>query len=329
MGWKGQTFDCVAALVTLCIGPFTRMLANRRSSMPITRRVLDYIGVSYIQHHYYEPIVLPEEIRHDLAEERSFPALDMNVEEQLATLRAFNYSTEIAEIAALPPSQLGFSFHQPAFGPGDAEYLYSMIRHCKPKKIIEVGCGHSTKMIRHAVERNSVDDTAYTCEHICIEPYENPWLEDLGIEVIRQPVQNVDLNLFGTLGANDILFINSSHVIKPQGDVVFLYLMVLPQLSPGVYVHSHDILTPRDYFPVWVLNDRRMWSEQYLLEAFLMFNPAFKITGALNWLWHNYRSETHRAFPILAKTHDDDPGSFWLRRVHSTQISPQKSTSDH
>ena len=60
MGWKGQTFDCVAALVTLCIGPFTRMLANRRSSMPITRRVLDYIGVSYIQHHYYEPIVLPE-----------------------------------------------------------------------------------------------------------------------------------------------------------------------------------------------------------------------------------------------------------------------------
>jgi hypothetical protein len=58
-----------------------------------------------------------------------------------------------------------------------------------------------------------------------------------------------------------------------------------------------------------------MWDEQYLLEAFLMFNSAFKITGALNWLWHNYRTETHRAFPVLAQIHDDDPGSFWFRRV--------------
>jgi Methyltransferase domain len=129
------------------------------------------------------------------------------------------------------------------FGPGDAEYLYSMVRHYKPRKIIEVGCGHSTKMIRHAVDRNAVEDTAYACEHICIEPYENPWLEELGIRIIRHPVQDVDPSLFCTLGANDILFIDSSHVIKPQGDVVFIYLTVLPMLSSGVFVHAHDILS--------------------------------------------------------------------------------------
>jgi hypothetical protein len=301
MGLKRKTIDYVAAVVTFCIAPFTRKLADRRSFMPVTRRVLDHFGVSYISHHYYEPIVTPKEITRDLTEERSLPALDMNSQEQLALLRAFNYSAEINEIAARPQSRLGYSFQQPSFGPGDAEYLYSMIRYFKPKRIIEVGCGYSTKMIRHAVERNALEDKAYTCEHICIEPYEHPWLEDLGIKVIRQPVQSVDLRLFGTLGNNDILFIDTSHVIKPQGDVVFLYLMVLPSLKSGVYVHSHDICTPRDYFPVWVLDDRRMWDEQYLLEAFLMFNSAFKITGALNWLWHNYRTETHRAFPVLAQ----------------------------
>ena len=283
--------------------------------MPVTRGILDRFGVSCISHHYYEPIVLPQEITHDLTAERSLPGVDMNAEEQLAILRAFNYAAEISEIEARPPSDLGYSFQQLAFGPGDAEYLYSMVRHYKPKKIIEIGCGNSTKMIRHAIERNAAEEPTYTCEHIGVEPYENPWLDKLGIKIVRQLVQNVDLDLFRSLGTNDILFIDSSHVIKPQGDVVFLYLTVLPILNPGVFIHAHDICTPRDYFPQWVLNDRKMWDEQYLLEAFLTFNSRFKITGALNWLWHNYRSETHRAFPVLAKVDDDDPGSFWFRRV--------------
>jgi hypothetical protein len=201
------------------------------------------------------------------------------------------------------------------FGPGDAEYLYSMVRLFKPKKIIEVGCGQSTKIIRDAVKRNTIEDSDYKCDHTCIEPYEVPWLEKLDVKVIRERVERVDPEIFQELSANDILFIDSSHVIRPQGDVLFLYLDVLPKLAPGVFIHAHDICTPRDYFPEWILNYRLLWNEQYLLEAFLSFNTSFKVTGALNWLWHNQREETHRAFPILAKVPDDDPGSFWIQRV--------------
>jgi hypothetical protein len=190
-----------------------------------------------------------------------------------------------------------------------------MVRKVKPKKIIEVGCGESTKMIRHAVQMNAAADQDYVCDHVCIEPYEAPWLEELGVPVIRQPVEHVDLSVFQALGQNDILFIDSSHVIKPQGDVATLYLTIVPLLASGVFIHAHDICTPRDYFPEWVLEERKLWNEQYLLEAFLSFNSAFKITGALNWLWHNHREETHRAFPILATIDDDDPGSFWFQRA--------------
>lgn len=306
--------DYAAAATMLCIAPLTSQLARRRARMPVTQRVLDRFGVSHIAHHYYEPIVVPEQITGDLTIERRLPGLDMNVEEQLAVLRAFDYGEEIREIASRPKSPLTYTFDQPSFGPGDAEYLYSMVRQLKPAKIIEVGCGESTKMIRHAVEMNTALDADYACDHICVEPYEAPWLEALGVSVIRRPVEQVDLSVFQTLRRNDILFIDSSHVIRPQGDVVNLYLTILPLLASGVFVHAHDICTPRDYFPQWVLKERKLWNEQYLLEAFLSFNSVFKITGALNWLWHNYREETHRAFPVLARIHDDDPGSFWIQR---------------
>jgi hypothetical protein len=102
VGWKRQAFDYGAASATLCIGPFIRELAQRRSTMPVTRGILDRFGVSCISHHYYEPIVLPQEITHDLTAERSLPGLDMNADEQLAILRAFNYAAEISEIEARP-----------------------------------------------------------------------------------------------------------------------------------------------------------------------------------------------------------------------------------
>ena len=315
---KQQIIDCVSAAILLFVGPFTSRIAWRQLGgvqMPMARRVLDHRKVSFIPHHYYEPIVLPEDIIADLTAERLLPGIDINPDEQLRVLRQFDYGDELRAIAKRPHSDLEYTFEQPNFGPGDAEFLYSMVRYYKPAKIIEVGCGELTKMIRHAVKKNSVDDSAYVCEHVCIEPYEAPWLESLGITVIRKRIERIDPELFKRLGRNDILFIDLSHVIKPQGDVVFLYLTALPLLAPGVFVHAHDICTPRDYFPEWVLNDRRLWDEQYLLEAFLSFNNSFKVVGALNWLWHNHRDEVHRAFPILAETPDDDPGSFWFKRT--------------
>jgi hypothetical protein len=111
-----------------------------------------------------------------------------------------------------------------------------------------------------------------------------------------------------SLEANDILFIDSSHVIRQQGDVEHEYLRLLGLLRPGVIIHAHDIFTPRDYPAAWVLEDRGLWNEQYLLEAFLSFNDSFEVLAALNYLSHEHRDALCNACPILVKEPGREPG---------------------
>lgn len=143
-------------------------------------------------------------------------------------------------------------------------------------------------MSLQAIEKNKKEDGLYDCEMICIEPYEQTWLTEKKVTVIRKRVEEVELSLFCQLESQDILFIDSSHVIRPQGDVLFEYQKILPVLKEGVFVHIHNILTPRDYPEQWIFDEVRLWNEQYLLEAFLMYNNQFKIIGALNYLFHSY-----------------------------------------
>jgi hypothetical protein len=167
-----------------------------------------------------------------------------------------------------------------------------------------------------AIEKNEQEDPAYRCRHICIEPYEMPWLEDIGVQVIRKRVEDVGLDLFESLQHDDVLFIDSSHMIRPQGDVLFEYLQLLPTLNPGVIVHIHDIFTPRDYPRDWIVDKMRMWNEQYLLEAFLTNNSQFEVLLALNYLKHSHPDALGAACPILAQEMDSrEPGSIWLRRL--------------
>lgn len=99
--------------------------------------------------------------------------------------------------------------------------------------------------------------------------------------MIRQGVEDVDKSLFSELGKDDILFIDSSHIIRPQGDVLFEYLELLPVLRAGVIVHVHDIFSPREYPKELVMDEVKFWNEQYLLEAFLTSNHEWRIVGAL------------------------------------------------
>ncbi len=111
---------------------------------------------------------------------------------------------------------------------------------------------------------------------------------------MRQKVKDVDVVFFSALEENDILFIDSSHMIRPEGDVLFEYLELLPTLKPGVLVHVHDIFTSRNYPREWLQDEVRMWNEQYLLEAFLTHNRNWKIIGALNYLRHNHYDNLKR-----------------------------------
>ena len=248
-----------------------------------------------------------------ISDERNLLGINWNLAEQLALLNAFSFQQEFDNMSDTFVSDTTYYFPNGVYESGDAEFWYNMIRLKKPKKIIEVGSGHSTKMARLAIEANQKSDPNYQCKHVCIEPYEMPWLEKIGVEVLRKKVEDVGLDFFSQLDAGDILFIDSSHVIRPQGDVLFEYLEVIPLLKPGVIVHIHDIFSPRDYPKEWIVDEVRLWNEQYLLEAFLSFNHEWKIIGAVNFLCHNHFDLLKEKCPKL--TAGREPGAFYMVRT--------------
>lgn len=283
--------------------------------MPRTLYVFRKVGIYPVLDHYYEPLFNPAHLRKPLSQDRELPGIDWNVPEQLDLLSRFQFNDELLRFPIDRQSGHEFFYRNGFFESGDAEFLYNMIRLFKPKRIFEIGCGQSTLLATNAVATNRSEDASYRCEHVCIEPYEVGWLDQLDVTVVREPVELIDKAFFGRLETNDILFIDSSHMIRPQGDVLFEYFEILPILKPGVLIHVHDIFSPKDYLEEWI-QSVCFWNEQYLLEAFLSYNSEFKIVGALNFLKHHYPSELTEVCPVLRQQYESrEPGSFWLRRV--------------
>lgn len=283
--------------------------------LPRSKAMLQRAGCFPVRDHYYEPSFRNEAIRELLSTERDLPGINWNREGQLELLGSFSYNEELVTFSRRKISDDEFYVDNDAFGSGDAEYWYSLIRFKKPKRIIEVGSGFSTRMARQALAANECEDAQYACEHILIEPYEHDWLEELGITVIREKVEDLDMQIFEKLDVDDILFIDSSHMIRPRGDVVFEYLELLPRLKAGVIVHVHDIFSPKDYPAEWIVDEVRFWNEQYLLEAFLTLNNEWTIIGALNFLRHHHYRELKEKCPFL--TEDREPGSFYIQKIES------------
>lgn len=280
--------------------------------MKLSKKIFVKAGIFPIIDHYYEPLFNLKHLQKSLREDRILPGIDFNLKEQLDILKRFNFNDELIKFPTEKQRGLEFYYHNGSFESGDAEYLYNMVRLFKPKKIVEIGSGNSTLMIINAIKQNEMENSNYRCEHICIEPYAADWLEKTNAKIIREKCEDVDKQIFFGLGENDILFIDSSHLIRPQGDVLFEYLEVLPVLQSGVLVHIHDIFTPKDYLDEWV--GVMFWNEQYLLEAFLTFNNKYKIIGALNYLMHNHFNELSDKCPVLKNERDREPGSFWIMR---------------
>ena len=254
-------------------------------------------------------------MQHPLDEDRLLPGIDLNVKGQLDLLNQLDYSAELIDCWIQPGIPPIFSIGNGSFEAGDAEYWYSIIRYCKPKRIIEIGSGCSTLVAMQAIKQNKINDPSYICEHICVEPYEAPWLEATGVQVARKRVEDLELSFFAELDENDILFIDSSHIIRPQGDVLTEFLKILPILKLGVIVHVHDIFTPKDYPSAAIIGEVSFWNEQYLLEAFLTQNNKWEVMGALNFLRHHHYAELKKVCPYLTPIRE--PGSFYLRRTSS------------
>jgi len=282
------------------------------SKLPRSREFLKSIGIYPIRDHYYQPLFRDSRLKKSLSEARALPGIDWRIESQLSLIKTLRFENELLEmnLNKKHSDPLRFSMGNGGFESGDAEFLYQLIRHLKPQTIIEIGSGNSTKIAHEAVKRNH-SENGKLATHICIEPYKMPWLERLGVKVERKLVEDCDLEIFKQLKHNDLLFIDSSHMIRPQGDVLHEYLEIIPSLQQGVVVHVHDIFSPRDYLDDWVRKDVCFWNEQYLLEALLTHTNKYEIIAALNYLHHEHYDSLKRVCPYLEKSRE--PGSFYFK----------------
>jgi hypothetical protein len=249
--------------------------------------------------HYYEP--LPD-FRSITAEQinrrRTYPGIDFRWEDQLALLSQLTaYRDELLE--------LEFDFENGYFSGFDAAVYYALIRYLKPQRIIEIGGGYSTRIADKALAANGKGKLT------CIEPYPEQRLNgtQLNIDLIPKRVEEMELDFFSSLAANDILFIDSSHTVKFGSDVCYEFLEILPRVAPRVWIHVHDIFFPHDYPAEWLIDRRLALNEQYLLEAFLSFNNQFQVALSNRWLCLDHVDSAARLWP------DQRSSSLWMKRV--------------
>jgi hypothetical protein len=283
--------------------------------------IWERLGIHITSNHFYQPIPdvrsLSDRLWTNLSE---LVGLRMNEEGQRRLLEIFS-SNYRGEYESFPkertPVPYRYYVNNGAFGSVDGELLYCMIRHYRPKRIIEIGSGNSTYLSAQATLRNREEKNGYKCELTAIEPYPNSVLKEgfPGLtRLVQKKVQNVSLSEFEELEENDILFIDSTHVLRIGSDVQYEYLEILPRLRKGVLVHSHDIFLPSEYPREWVLDDHKFWTEQYLLQAFITFNECFEVVLAASYV-HLRRPEW---FESAFSSYSRDtrwPSSFWMRRT--------------
>jgi hypothetical protein len=301
------------------------------------RTMFDYAeqrGLHILPVHYYSPVPDTRTLSAQRwSEPRLLPGVALNTDEALTWLETFmpKYWQECRSLATEPgPDPHQYHLDNSAYGRGDADILYGILRDTKPRKIIEIGSGYSTLLISQAIRANRQERSDYQCEFVAIEPYPPPYIEPPPAEVTRLErkfLQDVPLQEFAALQANDVLFIDSSHVVKTGGDVVYEYLAILASLAPGVLVHIHDVFTPFEYPREWIEEGRLFWNEQYLLEAFLCHNQHFEVVAPLYAISRTYPDRLKEIIPHY-DSNRHRTGAFWMRRRQSTP-APANRFQDH
>jgi len=275
------------------------------------------LGIHVLPVHYLSPVPDTRDLPDRLwTQESSLCGVHIDYTRCLAMLEDFarRYATEYAVFSDRAASD-EFHFGNGAFEAADAEMLYCMVRHFRPRRVIEIGSGYSTLVTARAVEKNLRE--GHACHFVAIEPYPKNLLRrqirGLG-DLIEKKVQDVPLDVFMGLECRDILLIDSTHVVRTGSDVCYELLEILPHLKPGVLVHLHDIFLPAEYPPEWIRELRFFWTEQYLLHAFLAFNREFEVLWPAHAMHLRYPGELARAFPSYS-TRASPPTSFWMRRA--------------
>lgn len=270
--------------------------------------------------HYYSSMYDARELVREPTRSRIWPAqpydhpgIDWNPEGQRSFLRdVLAHQQRLALRPDGDPEDSEYYAANGQYPPLDAWILEGVLRHLRPAAMIEVGSGFSS-LITAQVNREHLDGQM---RFTCIEPYPRGFLQR-GVEgiteLVHEKVEDVELARFEALQAGDVLFIDTSHVVRTGGDVVWLYGRILPRLRSGVHVHIHDVFLPHDYPEAWV-REGWGWNENYLVEAFLQFNSGYEVLLAAQWALLNAPAEVDLAFPQFAEGAEKGGGALWLRR---------------
>ena len=281
------------------------------SHFPEFFRLWESSGIHITPVHFYQPIPDTRALPNTLWQAASdLPAVDMNDSLQLDFIchrfPQFRGEYENIPVTAQEPGQ--FSLTNGRFDGTDALVTYCMIRHHKPRTIIEVGSGYSSLISGQAAAKNGAPAL------VCLDPFPLDFLARgfPGLRTfIQEKAERMDLDFFSQLQSGDILFLDSSHTVKIGSDVNYLFLEVLPRLNPGVIVHVHDIFFPFEYPRDWAMDECRFWTEQYILQAFLAFNSEFEVLLCNSFLAHYHLEKLKATFPTSPSW---GGGSFWMRR---------------
>ena len=302
-----------------------RQLARARALSPVVRRrdhneFLRQFRTWFPVGHFYSPYPDLDEVERRAAAifdpDVEIAGVDLREGEQVALLGSLSGFTADLPFPAQPDKTYRYHLDNSSYGWTDGTILHAMLRHIRPQRVIEVGSGYSSAMLLDTAD-GWLDDGERRTQIRFIEPYPQ-LLHDLmrsGDEqravIDARPVQDVPLDVFETLEAGDLLFIDSTHVAKAGSDVNHLFFEVLPRLASGVWIHIHDIFMPFEYPRSWI-REGRAWQEAYLLRAFLMYNDAYQIRWFQSYMWSRHPDLVTKSIPGAA---NNLGGNIWLQRV--------------
>jgi hypothetical protein len=267
--------------------------------------------------HFYSPLpdlpaVLQEWTQIVRGDPESLRGIDLREREQLALLEGWDRFYREQPFKEARGAGLRYGFENVSYSYSDGLFYHCMIRQFEPRRIVEIGSGHTTCVALDTSDRFFGGRIEVTC----VEPYPQLLQQLLfpgdleRVRLLPQRLQDVPLEVFSSLEANDILFVDSTHVSKIGSDVNRILFDIVPRVRPGVLIHFHDIFYPFEYPREWI-EEGRAWNEAYVLRAFLQFNDQFEIVAFNTFLETRHRALFEARFPLCLK---NAGGSIWIRR---------------
>jgi len=279
------------------------------ANLSLTTKLLKLIGIFPIRNHYYEPQFI-----HDNINFNNQKYIKLNFNRNYNIIKKLKYNNELKDFNLNnKKTKFGFFIKNSFFETGDFEFLYQFIRYSKPKKIVEIGCGYSSIIAYEALIKN-FEYHNNLFKMTCIDPGNIDQIRNLNkVKFINKKIEKIKIDIFKNLNKSDLLIIDSTHMIKPDGDVLKIYNEILPNLKKGVNVMIHDIFIPYEYPQDWLKKDIIFWNEQYLLQAILL-NNKYKILAPLYYLKKNKFRQLKKVCPYLKK--DSRPSSFYFKIIN-------------